>query len=148
MTAHELFCYLIIKEPQKAVEFYTQVFGAIEDFRLSMPDGQIAHCELKLAGTTIMISSEHPQFGLHAPTSEENYGAFIHLHVENADKFAGRAIQAGATLIRPLQDQFWGERTCRIRDPFGYHWMLGHSIENVSPADMQIRLDNMMKSIP
>jgi uncharacterized glyoxalase superfamily protein PhnB len=144
MAVHELFVYLRAKSAQQAVDFYQQVFGATEKFRLVEPSGRIGHVELELGGTTLMLSDEFPEFGIHAPDPEAPSGFVIHLHVDDADAMIGQAVAAGARLLRAPQDQFYGERSGTLRDPFGYDWLIGHSIEAIEPDEMQRRYTEML----
>jgi uncharacterized glyoxalase superfamily protein PhnB len=139
----EVFQYLRVKNAATAIEFYKQAFGVTEIFRLTEPSGRIGHAELKFGDTIIMVSDEYPEFGILGPQPNGIPGSLIHLHVVNADGMASRCVAAGATMIRDPQDQFYGERSCTIRDPFGHEWMLGHEIEKVSPEEMQRRFNEM-----
>jgi len=143
---HELFAYLCVRDAGAAVEFYRRAFGAAERFRLVEPSGRIGHVELQLGPAVLMLADEFPEFGITAPPPEGAPGTTLHLHVENADALAARAVAAGATLISEPADQFYGERACRLRDPFGHVWMLGHSIEDVTPEEMQRRYTALLAS--
>lgn len=136
---HEVFPYLRVKGAADAIAFYRRVFDAAEKFRLVEPSGRIGHCELQLGATVLMLSEEYPEYGLHAPDAAAGNGALIHLHVDDCDALAARMVDAGATMTMPPTDQFYGERSCRVRDPFGHDWLLGHSIEEVSVEEMQRR---------
>jgi PhnB protein len=142
---HEVFPYLRVKGAPAAIAFYKNVFGASERFRLAEPDGRIGHIELDLGNIVLMVSEEFPEYGILAPQAPGTTGMAIHLHVDNADELAARAVAAGATLVREPADQFYGERSCMIRDPFGHEWMLGHEIEKVTPEEMQRRYTAMFK---
>ncbi|HNP36061.1 MAG TPA: VOC family protein [Woeseiaceae bacterium] len=146
MAIHELFVYLRAKNSDEAVKYYRRAFGATETFRLVEPSGRIGHVELELGGTTIMISDEFPEFDVYAPDPAGRGTFTIHLHTDNADALIEQALQAGATLIRAAQDQFYGERSGMIRDPFGYDWLIGHSIEDVTPEEMQRRYTDICSS--
>jgi uncharacterized glyoxalase superfamily protein PhnB len=146
MTIHELFPYLRIKNAGAAIEFYKQAFGVTEKFRLTEPSGRIGHCELVFGGMTLMLSEEYPELGFLGPQSIGGTSISLHLHVDDADAAIERALAAGATLVRPASDAFYGERSGTVRDPFGHEWMLGHNIEDVTPAEMQRRYDELMKS--
>lgn len=141
----EVFPYLIVKGAPAAIDFYKHVFGATERYRLTEPSGRIGHAELDLGNIVLMLSEEFPEFGCFAPQSPGSTGMVIHLHVDNADELAARAVAAGATMVREPSDAFYGERSCNIRDPFGHEWMLGHEIEEVSPEEMQRRYTAMFK---
>ena len=141
----EVFPYLRVKNASAAIEFYTRAFGARELFRLTEPGGRIGHAELSLGGITLMLADEYPEYGILGPQSIGGTGMSIHLHVVNADVVAERAVAAGATVLRPLADQFYGERSGTLLDPFGHEWMLGHEIEKVSPEEMQRRFTAMFE---
>lgn len=138
-TIHEVFPYLRVRGAAEAIRFYKEVFGATELMRLTEPSGRIGHTELKIGPTTLMLSEEFPEYGLFAPSADQPLGASIHLHVDDCDALAAKAVAAGATMEMEPTDQFYGERSCRIRDPFGHQWLLGHEIERVDPAEMQRR---------
>jgi PhnB protein len=92
-----------------------------------------------------MLSDEFPEFGIRGPASIGGTSFTLHLHVDDADAAIARAVAAGATLVRPATDQFYGERSGTVRDPFGHEWAIGHEIEQVTPAEMQRRYDQMTK---
>lgn len=144
MSIHEMFPYLRVSDARAAIEFYRAAFGATERFRLVDPaDGRIGHAELELGPTlVVMLSDPYPEAGIEAPNSATGIG--IHLHVDDADAAMARVVAAGGTLVRPVSDQFYGERSGSVRDPFGHLWMIGHSIEEVEPAEMQRRWDRMV----
>ena len=145
MTIHELFAYLRVQDAPKAIDFYREAFGAVEKFRLAEPSGRIGHAELELGGTTLMLSDEYPEFGIYGPKTIGGTSATLHLHVDDADAMIRRAVAAGAEVLREPQDQFYGERSGTLRDPFGHEWNIGHQIEQVTPAEMQRRYTEMMK---
>lgn len=142
----EVFPYLMVRDAQAAVAFYGEAFGATELFRLVEPSGRIGHVELQLGKTVLMVCDEFPEYGMVAPKGDVFTGCTIHLHVKDADAMAARAVAAGATILMPPTDQFYGERSCRLRDPFGHQWLLGHTIESLEPAEMQRRYTAMMTS--
>ncbi len=145
MKIHELFAYLCVKDAGKAIDFYKKVFDANEKFRLVEPSGRIGHAELDFGGTTVMLADEFPEFGYQSPLAYAGTAVTIHLHVDNADDVIKRAIEAGATVEREPKDEFYGERSGTIRDPFGHRWNIGHSIEEVSPDEMQRRYTAMLQ---
>jgi uncharacterized glyoxalase superfamily protein PhnB len=141
---HELFAYLCVHNAGEAIAFYLKAFGAREKFRLTEPSGRIGHAELEFGGITLMLSDEFPEYNLKGPQALGGTPVTIHLHVDNADELIGRALEAGAKLEVPIEDHFYGERSGSIRDPFGHRWNIGHSIEEVSPAEMQRRYTEAM----
>jgi PhnB protein len=139
MAIHEAFPYLRVRKAAAAIEFYVRAFGAKEKFRLVEPSGRIGHAELELGPITLMLSEEFPEFGIRGPASLGGASMSIHLHVDDADAWLRRAVEAGGELIREPQDHFYGERSGAVRDPFGNEWLIGHAIEDVSPEEMQRR---------
>jgi uncharacterized glyoxalase superfamily protein PhnB len=144
MAVHELFAYLCVDDAAKAIEFYTKAFGAREKFRLTEPSGRIGHAELDFGGTTLMLSDEYPEYGIRGPKAVGGTAVTIHLHVDDADAMIRGAVAAGAELEREPCDAFYGERSGVVRDPFGHRWMIGHSIEDVSPEEMQRRYTELL----
>ncbi len=143
MATHELFAYLRVKGAAEAIEFYSKVFGATEKFRLAEPGGRVGHAELDFDGSTLMVSEEYPELGILGPQSVGGASVTIHLHVDNADEVIQAAVAAGAEITSELKDQFYGERSGNIRDPFGHEWNIGHSIEEISTDEMQRRFSAM-----
>ena len=139
MQIHELFAYLHVADAARAIEFYRQAFGATEKFRLTEPGGRIGHAELMIGGTVLMLSDEYPEYGIRGPQTIGGTSVTLHLHVDDADALIRRAVAAGATLEREPQDQFYGERSGSVLDPFGHRWTIGHSIEALTPDEMQRR---------
>ncbi|HEX8696218.1 MAG TPA: VOC family protein [Longimicrobium sp.] len=135
----EVFPYLCVRGAARAIDWYTQVFGARETFRMQEAGGRVAHAELQLGPATLMIADEHPEHGIHSPQAFGGTGLTIHLHVQNVDELVERAAAAGATVLRPPTDYDHGERQARLRDPFGHEWLLGHQIESVPPEEIQRR---------
>ena len=144
MAIHEMFAYLCVPDAGKAIEFYSKVFGAREQLRLTEPSGRIGHAELDFGAGTLMLADEFPEFGITAPKPGSGASVTIHLHVDNADEVIDRAVEAGATLEMAPKDQFYGERSGCIRDPFGHRWNIGHQIESVSPGEMQRRYTDLL----
>ena len=131
--------YLTVKDAAAAIEFYRVAFGAAEQFRLIGPDGRIGHAELRIGGSTLMISDEWPDFGALSPPTIGGSPVKLHLYVDDCDAVVGRAVAAGATLLRPVVDQFYGDRSGMIADPFGHAWFVATLKEMVSPEEMQRR---------
>jgi len=136
---HDVFPYLHVRGGAAAIEFYKQVFGAQELFRLEAPDGRIAHAEIKLGPVTVMLADEYPDYGIRSPQTVGGTGTTLHLHVDDVDALAGRAVRAGAIMVMEPADQDHGERQCRIRDPFGHEWLLGHETESLPREEIQRR---------
>ncbi len=136
----EAFPYLIVKNAAGAIEFYKKVFGAKELTTYTEPGGRIAHAELKFGPLIIMLADEFPENDIHGP-SDGKSGSRIHLHINNVDELAGIAAKKGAIIKMEPTDQSHGERQCRILDPFGHEWLLGHQIEELSNEEIQKRIN-------
>lgn len=143
---HRAFPYLRCRDAHAAIKFYCDVFGARETFRLAEPSGRIGHAELQLGPIVLMVSDEYPEYGIYSPLEFGGTGMCLHLHVDNADELASRAVAAGAKLIMPPTDQFYGERSAKVLDPFGHEWLLGHEIEKLSNDEIQRRFTEMCGS--
>ncbi len=137
--------YLRVRGGSAAIDFYKRVFGAEETARLVDPQGRIGHAQLRLGGMTVMISDEHPEWGIYGPEKFGGSGALLHLQVTNLDALHQRALAAGATETMAPKDQFYGERASKFRDPFGHEWMLGQHIEDVTWEEMQRRYNAMFQ---
>lgn len=146
MAIHELFAYLHVNDAARAIDFYTQVFGVTEKFRLTEPGGRIGHAELDFNGATLMLSDEYPEMNIRGADKFDGTAVSLHLHVDDADALIAKAVAAGATLLMAPQDAFYGERSGVVRDPFGHRWNIGHSIEDVAPEEMQRRYDALLKA--
>jgi len=138
--------YFAVRGAAEAIEFYKQIFGASEVFRLTNPDGKIGHAEIAVGDSRIMLADESPAFGALSPQTIGGSPVKMHLYVEDADATVERAINAGATLLRPVADQFYGDRSGLISDPFGYAWFIATRKEDVSPQEMQRRWAQVFES--
>jgi uncharacterized glyoxalase superfamily protein PhnB len=139
----ELFPYLCVADAARALAFYAEAFGAVEKFRLVEPSGRIGHAETVLGGFTLMLCDPFPEADITPPAEPGRAGVTLHLHVDDADAVVARAVAAGATLQRAVSDAFYGERGGAVIDPFGHRWLIGHSIEAVSPEEMQRRYSTL-----
>jgi PhnB protein len=131
--------YLSVRNAAAAMSFYEKAFGANEVMRIGQPDGRIGHAEINIGGAKIYLSDEFPEIGFSSPESLGGSPILIHLDVPDVDQLARRVIAAGATVVRPVADQFYGERSGQFRDPFGYTWVVSTHKEEVSPEEMQRR---------
>jgi PhnB protein len=131
--------YLCVDGAGAAIEFYRRVFGASERMRMSEPDGTIGHAELEIGTAVIMLSDEYPDLGIRAPKTIGGTPVTISVYVEDVDDVFTRAIDAGATALRRVTDQFYGDRTGQFEDPFGHRWSVATHIEDVSPQEMAER---------
>ena len=131
--------YLCVKDATRALAFYAKAFGGREIVRLMQPDGRVGHAEIMIGAARIMLADEFPEMDLRGPLTLGGTPVILHLYVEDVDAFVSRAVGAGAKLLRPVQDQFYGDRSGRLADPFGHHWDVGSRLEDVSPEEMQRR---------
>jgi PhnB protein len=137
--------YLIVSGAAAAIEFYTKAFGATELFRMAGPDGKIFHAEIKIGNSPIMLADEFPEMGVKIAKTLGGSPMFLMLYVENVDALAAQAVAAGAKEVRPLQNQFYGDRSGTFEDPFGLSWTLSTHVEDVPPEEMQRRSEEAMK---
>src|SRR6185437_713202 len=136
---------LCFKDARRAIEFYQRVFGAKEIMRLVDPDQKIGTAEIQIGNARIMLSDEYPEFGAVSPETLGGSTVRLKLMVPDVDAVAHRALAAGAKIVRPVEDQFYGERVGQIADPFGYTWIIATHKEDVSTEEMQRRLDESFK---
>ncbi len=120
--------YLVINDAARAIDFYKRAFGALEVVRLEGADGRVAHCEIKIGAASILLADEWEGAGASSPASLGGTPVIIHLEVDDVDAVAKRAIDAGAKVIFPVADQFYGARAGRLQDPFGHMWLLSMNI--------------------
>ena len=137
--------YLILQGAADAIAFYQSAFGATELMRLADPRGKVGHAEIRIGDSTIMLADESPDMGFCGPLALGGSPVGIMLYVEDVDATTERASAAGAKVIRPAKDQFYGDRTSMIEDPFGHVWYLATHIEDVSPQEIQNRSEAMRK---
>lgn len=128
--------YLCVDGANAAIDFYRNVFGATERMRMPEPDGRIGHAELEIGTAMIMLSDEYPDRGARAPKTVGGTPVTMSVYVEDVDAVFSRAIGAGATVVRPVTDQFYGDRAGQFEDPFGHRWNVASRVEDLSPAEM------------
>jgi len=138
--------YLIIQGASDAIEFYQRAFGATELLRMADPQGRVGHAEIKIGDSVIMLADEHPAMGYRGPRSLGGSSVSILLYLEDVDGVFERAVKAGATAQRPVADQFYGDRSGTLEDPFGHVWTVATHVEDVPPEEMQRRAEAAMKS--
>jgi len=138
--------YLIIKGAADAIEFYKRAFGATELLRMADPQGRVGHAEIKIGDSVIMLADEHPAMGYRGPRSLGGSSVSILLYLEDVDGVFERAVKAGAKAQRPVADQFYGDRSGTLEDPFGHVWTVATHVEDVSAEEMQRRAEAAMKS--
>jgi PhnB protein len=133
--------YLIVKNATAAIEFYKRAFGATELMRLMTPDGKVGHAEVKIGNSPIMLADEAPDMGFRSPQSLGGSAISLLLYVEDVDTRFHQATVAGAKALRPVQDQFYGDRSGTLEDPFGHVWTLATHTEDVSPEEINRRAE-------
>ena len=131
--------YLIVRDAASAIEFYKKAFGATELMRMADPSGRIGHAEIKIGNSPIMMADEVPEMGYRSPQSLGGSPVSILLYVEDVDAVFSQAIAAGAKVQRPVEDQFYGDRSGGVTDPFGHVWYVATHKEDVSPEEMRKR---------
>lgn len=136
---HSVTPYLIIKGAANAIEFYKKAFGATELFRMAQPDGKVGHAEIKIGDSPIMLSDEHPELGYTSPTTLGGTPVSIMIYVDDVDTIFKQAIAAGGKEQKAVQDQFYGDRSGSLKDPFGHVWHVATHVEDVSPEEMDKR---------
>ncbi len=140
---HGTIAYLVVAGAQQALAFYEQAFDAEEITRMLDPSGKIMHAEIRIGEAVVMLSDEMPDWGTQSPATLGGTATSTLIYVENADIIVDRAVTLGATLLRPVQDQFYGDRSGTIRDPFGHHWMFATRIEDLEPEEIERRAAEM-----
>lgn len=135
--------YLSIDGAAAAIEFYKKAYGATERMRMDAPGGKVGHAEIEIEGGLVMLADEYPDMDFRSPKALGGSPVTIHIYVENVDAFCERAAGAGATVVRPVADQFYGDRSCQLKDPFGHTWSIATHVEDVSEAEMQKRMAKM-----
>ena len=142
---HSITPYLIVKDGAAAIEFYQRAFGATEMMRMMMPDGKLGYGEIKIGDSLVLLSDEYPEMGALSPTTLGGTAVRVHLYVPNVDTLCQQAISQGAKIIRELQDQFFGDRSGALEDPFGHIWSIATRKENLTREEMLNRFANMMQ---
>jgi PhnB protein len=133
--------YLCVSDAARAIEFYKEAFGATEIMRMATPDGRIGHAEVKIGDCILMLADEFPGMNFSSPQTVGGVSAHFMLYDEDVDARVERAVAAGAKLTRPVADQFYGDRTGGVEDPFGHHWYIATHVEDLSPEEVKRRGD-------
>jgi PhnB protein len=142
---HSVTPYLVLDGAAAAIEFYKSVFGATELMRMDGPNGTVAHAEIKIGNSPIMLSDEWPDMGFHGSKKLGGSPVGIMLYVEDAAAMFAKAVAEGATVKKPLQDQFYGDRSGSVTDPWGHQWTISTHIEDVPPEEMDRRMKAWME---
>ena len=144
---HTVTPYLYIRNAAGALDYYKRAFNAIETFRLPSPGGKIGHAEMKIGNSMVMLADEMPEMGAKSPQTIGGNASSLCLYVEDVDKLFKQAVAAGGKEMRPVQDQFYGDRSGTLVDPFGHVWTIATHKEDVSSQEMAKRAEEYMKKM-
>jgi len=133
---HSITPHLVCAGAADAIDFYKKAFGATEEMRLPGPDGKLMHGAVRIEGSVVMLVDENPQWGALGPKALKGSPVTIHVYVSDVDAFVAKAVKAGAKVIMPIDDMFWGDRYGIIEDPFGHHWSVATHVRDVRPEDL------------
>jgi PhnB protein len=136
---HSVTPYLTIKNAAEALDFYKRAFGAAETFRMADGSGRIGHAEIRIGDSPIMLSDEFPEMDARSPQSIGGSPVAMHLYVEDVDAFVQRAVEAGAEVVRPVENQFYGDRGGMLSDPYGHSWWISTHVEDVPVEEIRKR---------
>ena len=134
---HTVTPHLICAGAADAIEFYKKAFNAVEIGRMASPQGKLLHGLIRIGDSKVMLVDEFPDWGSFGPKSLKGSPVTLHLYVEDVDAFVAHAAAAGAKITMPLQDMFWGDRYCKLEDPFGHQWSIATHVRDVSPDEMR-----------
>lgn len=139
--------YLIVDGAARALEFYRDAFGAVEVMRMPGPGGKIGHAEFRIRDAHVMIADEHPEWGQKGPTTYGGSAVTLMVYVPDVDQVFAQALKAGATKVREVEDQFYGDRAGSLRDPFGHVWHLATHVEDVADDELRRRAAKAMEAM-
>jgi len=142
---HSVTPYMTLRDAKSALDFYTRAFGAELVMKLDMPDGKVAHAEIRIGDSILMLSEENPEWGNTSPQQLGGSPVHLMIYVPDADAAFARALAAGAEKVRPVEDQFYGDRSGTVKDPYGYQWTLATHLEDVSTEEAQRRMEALFK---
>lgn len=142
---HTVTPYLACADAAQAIAFYKKAFGAKELLRVPGPGGKIGHAELRIGDSRVMLADEYREMDFLGPLSRGGSAVHLHIYMPNADKVVERAVEAGAKVVQPLEDKFYGDRTGSVQDPFGHVWHIATHVEDVPPRELRKRAEKMMK---
>lgn len=137
--------YLIINGAARALEFYQKAFGATEIMRIPAPEGKVGHAEIKIGTAIIMLADEFPDMNCKSPQSFGGTPVSIMVYVQDVDRFVKQAVSAGAKVLRPVENKFYGDRAGSLEDPFGHQWHFATHVEDVPPDELAKRAETFMK---
>ena len=138
---------LVFRDAAQAIEFYKTAFGARELMRFNMPDGKIGHAEIKIGNSIVMLCDENSQGGCASPASLNGTTVMLFLYIEDVDATFQQAVRAGATVVMPVADMFWGDRSGQMQDPFGHRWQLATHKEELTPEQIEQRSQEFFASL-
>ncbi len=141
---HSVTPYLIVHDAAAALDFYKKALGAVETVRMPAPGGRVGHAEIRIGDSVVMLADEHPDMGAKSPRTIGGSPISLMVYVEDVDARVAQAVAAGGKLVRPVADQFYGDRTGGVDDPFGYHWYLATHVEDVPPDELKKRAQKAM----
>jgi PhnB protein len=136
---HAVTPYLCVSGAADALEFYKKAFGAKEIMRMADPSGKVGHAEIQIGDSIIMLADEHPEMNFRSPKTLGGSPVTIHLYVEDVDTIVNQAVSAGGKIVRPVADQFYGDRSGVVEDPFGHSWNVSTHVEDISPEEIEKR---------
>lgn len=142
-----LSAYLTVRDGAAAIAYYQHVFGAVEEDRFAEPNGKVGHADLRIGDATLMLSDEYPDYGARSPDTIGGSPVMLHLYVEDADAVVARAVEAGAKLDAPVEDQFYGDRGGKITDPFGHRWWIATRKEEVPLEEQKRRASELYGTV-
>jgi PhnB protein len=143
---HSVTPYLLIRDAAAAIDFYKRAFGATELLRMPGPNGKIMHAEVRIGDSPVMLAEEMPEMGMGGPQSLGGTTVSLMIYVSDVDNQFNQAVAAGGRVTRPLQNQFYGDRSGTLTDPFGHTWTIATHVEDVPPAELDRRFQEMMKA--
>ena len=136
--------YLVVDGAAEAIDFYTRVFGGKEQMRMPAPGNKVGHAEIKFGDAVVMLADANPEMGHKSPKALGGSPISLLLYVEEVDATVAKAVENGAKLERPVENQFYGDRLGTVEDPFGHHWHVATHVEDVSPEEMKRRVEAMV----
>jgi len=141
---HNVTPYLCVSDATRAIEFYKEAFGATEIMRMEAPGGKIGHAEIQIGDSHVMLADEFPELKFLSPQTLGGPSCHFYVYVEDVDARVEQAVASGAKLVRPVKDQFYGDRSGGVEDPFGHHWYFATHIEDPSPEEIKRRMEAEM----
>jgi PhnB protein len=145
---HTVTPYLIVRDAVAAIDFYGRAFGATEKLRLQSPEGKIGHAEVVIGNSHVMLADEFPEMNIRGPASLGGTSVSLLIYVPNVDEVFQQAIDAGGTAVRPVQDQFYGDRSGQLVDPFGHFWSIATHTDDLPQEEVERRYEELMKTPP